>query len=585
MPDCVKAHQKRCMPARVSSRRPIIFRVSLLVCIALMAAAQAQTQSHATEGRASVEDRWIVLVDVSASLDQMDRQWSREVGNPSYRLRNELLSLLQVFLGALDDLDTRRKGFLKVDFFGHGVEAASGLPTWPLHWEDAKNEEWWSAAVPHALAGRTELMPALTRAAEDFAGMSPLARKHLLIVSDGELDVGLLDRGSGVPFGAEERKAYAEMMSPGNAAVEKLRMLRVKVDAIVIDPLAGGGQERQEAVRKKLLSTGEPTIQRQFQRLLDQLESEIASTGRQPYSEGPYFLHALTEILGGQSRPVHPANLGDVVWHTVFPEAVRTGNVAPGPRSLVVLAKADEPVRLCFDESGAQRDLELRFDRESNGYFREPKDSTADVRIRYHATSRYVTWLIHAPGVTCVDPPAAYFGNNAEPGAIAAAPESWWPDGAGGPRLAMAVGVLLSVSLLVVYREQLRDLSLTPKAPFDFAIQNAGNTAFTKPGQRKAIRCIAGNDGIRVDIGRRGVGNRPTAVFAPVDRTSLSYRLCGSGRGWEYRQVQEDKLSGEYAPLGERGVEISFLDFVQRSTVDLRHGNHVVRISHSAYMS
>jgi len=648
--------------------------------------------ASSSESGASAEDRWIVLVDVSASLDQMDRQVSREVGNPGYRLRNELLSLLQVFLGAMNDVDTRRNGFLKVEFFGHGVEAASGLPAWPLHWEDAKSEEWWTMSVPHSLSGRTELMPALSRAADDFAGMNPLARKHLLIVSDGEIDVGPLDRSSGVAFGDEELKAYSEMMSPDNPVLNKLRTLNVKVDAIVIDPLpVGGGKERVETIRQKLLSTGEPTAQRQFQKLLDELEHAIAATGKQPYSEGPYFLHALTESLGGQSRPVHPANLGEVVWHSVFPETLTTGNVAPGSRWLVVLAKANDPVSLCFDESGAARDLLLRYNKETNDYSREPKDSTADVRVRYHATSRYVTWLINAPGVTCVDPAAAYYGNNVElrwstskpvsageplpieleltrwldegptlkwwrdhmgqrvstgsitatanvslpdgsrtlgipltvepandansvvvlrgrlphaesrgsyvvnarltdveqgweeslePKTIVVAPESWWPV---APRMIMALGALLGVSLAFVYREQLKDLSLTPKAPFDFAIYQAGKTAFTKQGQRKAIRFLAGDKDIRVDMGRRGVRRQSTAVFVPTDRSSLSYRLRGSGPGWEYRMNQGDKSFGDYVPLGERGVEVSFLDFVQRSTVDLKHGDHVVRISHSSY--
>jgi hypothetical protein len=392
---------------------------------------------------------------------------------------------------------------------------------------------------------------------------------------------------------------------------------------------------------------------------------------------------------------VHPANLGDVVWHTVFPEAVRNGNVTPGSRWLVVLTKADEPLRLCFDEKGAQRDLLLRYNRERNDYSREPGDNTADVRVRHHATSRYVTWLINAPGVTCVNPPVAYYGNNVElrwvqrkgvsageplpielqltrwqddgpslewwrhhvaprvsggsikatanvslpdgsrrlgiplnvepatdgdsilslkgqlsradsqgsyvvsvrlmdvgqgweetvePGTIEVSPESWWPVGVGGQRVALAAGTLLCISLLVVYREPLKDLSLTPKAPFDFAIQNGGSTSFTKPGQRKSIRFVAADDGIRVDIGRRGVGRRPTVVFSPVDRNSLTYQLCASGRGWEYRQSQ-GQHTGEYVPLGEKGVALSFLDFVQRSTVDLKHGNHVVRISHASYTS
>jgi hypothetical protein len=482
------------------------------------------------------------------------------------------------------------------------------------------------------------------------------------------------------------------MMSPDNPVLNKLRTLNVKVDAIVIDPLAvGGGTERVESIRHRLLSTGEPTAQRQFQKLLDDLSHAIAATGKQPYSEGPYFLHALTESLGGQSRPVHPANLGEVAWHSVFPETLTTGNVAPGSRWLVVVAKANDPVRLCFDESGTGRDLLLRYNRETDDYSREPKDSTADVRVRYHATSRYVTWLINAPGVTCVDPPAAYYGNNVElrwltskpvsageplpieleltrwldegpslkwwrdhmaqrvssgsitatasvslpdgsrtlgipmtvesandantvvvlrgrlpraeskgsyvvnvrltdveqgweeslePNIMAVAPESWLPV---TPHIAMALGAVLCISLVFVYRDQLKDLSLTPKAPFDFAIHQAGITTFTKPGQRKAIRFIAGDKGLRVDIGRRGIRRQPTAVFVPTDRSSLSYRLRGSGQGWEYRMNQGDKSFEDYVPLGERGVELSFLDFVQRSTVDLKHGDHVVRISHSSY--
>ena len=695
LPAYAKAPRKVAVYVPWGSAHRRIF-AAFLLCITFGGSALAQP--HPSEERAAVEDRWIVLVDVSASLDQMDRQLSREVGNPDYRLRNELLSLLQVFLGAMDDVDTRRNGFLKVEFFGHGVETASGLPTWPLHWEDAKDEEWWRVSVPRALAGRTELMPALNRAAEEFSVMSPLVRKHLLVVSDGELDVGPIDRGSGVPFGAEERKAYTEVMSPDNAAVKKLRELKVKVDAIVIDALAARSlPDRQQTIRKKLLATGEPTIHQQFQRLLDELESEVASTGRQPYSEGPYFLHALMETLGGQSRPVNAANLAEVVSNTVFPETVTSGNVAPGSRWLLVSAKTHEPVRLCFDSEGAHREVILRYDKEKNDYSREPTDSTADIRVRYHATSRYVTWLINAPEVTCVEPPGAYYGNNVElrwspgkqtsageplpiqveltrwpgdqgpslewwrghmaqrvssgsikatadvhlpdgsrtlgipltvenrtngdavlllkgqltradsrgpyminvrltdgeqgweesiePMAVEVAPESWLPAGVNAPRLAMAIGVLLCFSLVVVYRDQLKELSITPKAPFDFAVHNGGRTSLTKAGQRKAIRFVAGKDGIRVDIGRRGFTRGSTAVFVPVDQSSMSYRLSGNGHGWEYRQVRGDKSRGEFVPLGEKGVAIAFLDFVQRSTVDLKHGNHVVRISHASYTS
>jgi hypothetical protein len=172
-----------------------------------------------------------------------------------------------------------------------------------------------------------------------------------------------------------------------------------------------------------------------------------------------------------------------------------------------------------------------------------------------------------------------------EPAVFEVAPERWLPAGVGALQLSIAAGVLLSFALVFVYREQLKDLSFTPKAPFDFAIQNSGKTIFTEQGKRKVIRFVAGDDGIRVDIGRRGAGKMPTVIFVPKDRNTLSYRFYGMGHGWEFRQNQGDKLTGEYTLLGESGIEISFLDFVQRSTVDLKHGNHVVRISHASYIS
>ena len=71
------------------------------------------------------------------------------------------------------------------------------------------------------------------------------------------------------------------------------------------------------------------------------------------------------------------------------------------------------------------------------------------------------------------------------------------PAGVGALQLSIVAGVLLSFALGFVYREQLKDLSFTPKAPFDFAIQNNGKTVFTEQGKPKVIRFVAGDDGDR----------------------------------------------------------------------------------------
>ncbi|MEX2261865.1 MAG: hypothetical protein WD696_07925 [Bryobacteraceae bacterium] len=340
---------------------------------------------------APAEHRWIVLVDVSLSSNQADRDVS---------LRNELLSLSQILLGAAAESDTTRRNFLKVFFFGDGVHPA-GLPPGPLRWGDSWPEYRWGVALPRGMGGRTELNKAIERAAEEFESMPAAAAKHLLIVSDGELDVGPHNRRADAPFQPEERTAYRGIFE----STGTLRTLDVAVYTIAIDELAGTSENgRREEIRTRLQATGGANVQEQFLRLLDHIQK----------GEGPYFLHALAESLYGRSRSVLSGNILDAVWQTIFPQAVSSTGVAPGSRALVVFARANEPVRLCLEEGGGSQSLLLRYDAQTRGIVREPPDSNSDVHARRRATSQYATWLIDAPQATCVEPRSAYHGNNVD---------------------------------------------------------------------------------------------------------------------------------------------------------------------------
>ncbi|MEX2261869.1 MAG: vWA domain-containing protein [Bryobacteraceae bacterium] len=537
----------------------------------------------------------------------------------------------------------------------------------------------WEDAVPQGIGGRTEIDKAIQRAAGDFEGMPAAARKHLLVVSDGELDVGPHNRGTGAPFQPEERTAYRGIFG----SIESLRSLDVTVHTIAIDELAGADESRrQEEIRTRLRATGGASVPEQFLRLLDHLQR----------GEGPYFLHALAQSLLGRPRSVLPGNVLDVVWQTIFPEAVLSGRVAPGSRNLVVFARANEPVRLCLEGSN---ELLLRYDAQSGGIVREPQDSSADVYARRLATSQYATWLIDAPQATCVEPRRAYHGNNVAlrwlPDKPAHAGDplpieldlwrwseqepslAWWrtymadqilhkrinavatvspPEGppipvvldakvVSGheevvvltgrlPEAAAAGSYTISAKLVVGDSNQAWEETVAPKtfqvgerpgifdgyrwlwaiiiiivailaallhfrpalvwrrrapiADFKFVIHHEGGVEVTDPMQPRVVSFVAKGEQIHSECGTRADEHGPTAIFEPVSRSSYKVRVV-SGTGWQYRRVDNDPNvpSSAFMPLGQTGVAISKLDFVNGHALELKHGKDVVQIRHAGY--
>jgi len=338
---------------------------------------------------AGEEHRWIALVDVSGSSDAVDRE---------RRLRRELLQLSQIFLAAGGEVDGRRSSALSVYFVGNEVRPA--VPNnGALRWDNVPVEI--IAPEPPDPGTRSRLDLGLERAASEFRQVSSFTRKHLLIISDGELDVDPNNRPTGAPFQEEERLAYRRIFSD---TIPALRAAGVTVDAVALET----GNLTEEHIRAQLLRTRGDTAAAQFLRFLDGQRGVAL-----PIREGPYFLYALATSLSGQFHlAAEESDLANVVWQTMFPDSVRQRAVAPGSRALVVFAAAGDPVRLCVGGRGDLPDILIRDDRQTGAVSVQPPSQ--DINARYHATQNYTVWLIRAPNATCVEPGTAYHGSNVE---------------------------------------------------------------------------------------------------------------------------------------------------------------------------
>jgi hypothetical protein len=271
------------------------------------------------------------------------------------------------------------------------VRAAS-LPDQPLRWNDVPFE---IRETYDDIRQRSRLDLALQRAAQDF-GSAPGYRKHLLVVSDGELDVGPGNRPTGAPHQAEERAAYIRIFKE---TVPALRRLGVTVDTIAIN----AGDFPEQRVRAELLETGGRTVSEQF----------LAFLQKQPAAEGAHFLYALARSLSGQFRPIAgESGLANVMWQSIFPESVRRRAVAPGSTALLVFARNDEAVQLCLGDGGSERQVVIHRNAGTGAVSVEP--ANAGVAARYQATTHHTVWLIQAPAATCVEPGTAYHSNNVE---------------------------------------------------------------------------------------------------------------------------------------------------------------------------
>jgi hypothetical protein len=380
-------------------------RIVPVIVLLLAGATPLRGQPIAAAG---YEDHyWLMLVDASMSFAAIDREVTARIGTSSYRLRNELLTLSQILLGVVTETDPRRRNFVKVVFFGSSVRPKAS--TWePIRWPNVQAEASWH--FPTDINDRTDVVAAIQHGAEELEKVTGSVRRHLLLISDGEMDVGETNRRRGTTFREEEVAAYRRVFAE-DGPILRLGRSQVAVHTIAIDALARDDENsRQQEIRAVLSRMGAATVGGQFLALLEHLAKE-AGSGPQPFSEGPYFLEAFAQATAGNARLLLPTRPLEVVWQTFFPEATFRRTITPGSSFLVALARADEPVRLCFN-GAASPNVTLRYDRATGTRTTEP--TGAPIRAQYQATSQYVTWLIAEPTATCIEPSTAYHGNDVE---------------------------------------------------------------------------------------------------------------------------------------------------------------------------
>jgi hypothetical protein len=354
---------------------------------------------------------WIVMLDVSASFEKLQASSDGgAAGLPGeYKLRNELPSLLYTLLAALNRAEGgAREDYLSVYFFGRGVHRVDSVQAERVQWGNERSDAWWEARqreLPAGIRARSELDRALEWSVQDFSNDTiPNVKRHLILVSDGELDVGLQGRRPGAPPGEEELAAYDQLLDSRNGTIGWLQSHGVAIHTLAVDEKLRGSEDRlrQLEIRSELASKqlgGTPGLERARSLIRERMSTHL------PYvSEGPFVMQAIAEGPGGsgtRSRSVNSDNLYKVLWETFFPETPLGRYVAPGTRMVLVLARTGEPVVVSVE--GSPSPVTLRYDLDTNQPAIIGDTNGRIARVNARRSAQHVTWVIesnHIVGVT-----------------------------------------------------------------------------------------------------------------------------------------------------------------------------------------
>jgi hypothetical protein len=378
--------------------------VATLAALLLSTVGRAQTPSAKSAPGEPKSRFWIVLLDASLSEEKRDEKMSQELGKPGYRLRNETLTLLQSLLASLS---IREQGlehdYLEVYVFGKEVRAITDLPDRPVDWNSVQTEEWWDQHVPQDIGSRTDYFAALQKAVDSFKSKHQEAEKKLILISDGELDVGPINRPSrGKLEPQEEVERYRNLLRPDAPLMNALTAREISVCTIALDDDLYGPNDvaRQKEIEARLTETrpGDPSPLGHALAIIESLVGRVGPDGRLPYSEGPYVMRALADQFGGQAHSVSAENVLDVLWSTIFPDAQSHRIVVPpGTRQVIAFAPLDTPVLVKLVKDGRPQEVRLRYDSQNGGAVVEPREARADVTPQVHPTSQFANWVIESP--------------------------------------------------------------------------------------------------------------------------------------------------------------------------------------------
>jgi hypothetical protein len=379
----------------------------VLLAVLLIAPGSFAQQKSENDPKMPESQYWIVLLDVSLSSEQRDREQSQVIGRENYRLRNEILTMTQTLLALLRERNPNENDYLDVYLFGNETRRIKELPSRPIEWGDIQDEDWWDAQVPRDIGSRTNYMDAIHQAVDLFQAQHKEARKNLLLISDGELDLGEINRKSQGTLEKEELERYRSFLRTDNPLMKRLADNRVSIYTLALDPKLGDLNDvvRQKQIGQRLAAArlgGASALERGLS-VLEDLAGRIGPDGRMIESEGPYVLRALADQFGGKARSVRYDNVLDVMWETVFPDQERRRlHLPPNTKKVIVSAPVDSPIQVKINRDGQKEEVSLEYDKDRTSYRLTPPDAKID-KVSVRATSQYATWLIESENLAEID--------------------------------------------------------------------------------------------------------------------------------------------------------------------------------------
>jgi hypothetical protein len=379
----------------------------LLAALLIASGSFAQRRKPGNDSKGLDSQYWIVLLDVSLSSEQQDREQSQAIGNENYRLRNEILSMTQTMLALLRERNPNENDYLDVYLFGDETRRIKALPARPVEWSDIQDEDWWDAQVPRDIGSRTNYIEALRKAVDLFQSEHKEARKNLLLISDGELDLGKINRSSQGTLEKEELARYRSFLRTDNPLMKRLADNKVDVYTLALDQKLEDLNDtvRQKQIGQRLAAArlgGASALERGLS-IVEDLAGRVGSGGKMVESEGPYVLRALADQFGGKARSVRYDNVLDVMWETVFPDQERRRlHLPPNTKKVIVSAPVDSPIQVKIRKDGQKEEVSLEYDKDRTSYRLTPPDAQLD-KVNVRATSQYATWLIESENLAEID--------------------------------------------------------------------------------------------------------------------------------------------------------------------------------------
>jgi hypothetical protein len=380
---------------------------ALLAALLIASWSFAQRREPGDDPNEPESQYWIVLLDVSLSSEQQDREQSRAIGRENYRLRNEILTMTQTLLALLRERNPNENDYLDVYLFGNQTRRIKELPARPIEWGDIQDEDWWDAQVPRDIGSRTNYMDAIHQAVDLFQAQHKEARKNLLLISDGELDLGEINRKVQGTLEKEELERYRTFLRTDNPLMKRLADNRVSIYTLALDPKLRDLNDvvRQKQIGQRLAAArlgGASALERGLS-VVEDLAGRVGPGGKMIESEGPYVLRALADQFGGKARSVRYDNVLDVMWETVFPDQERRRlNLPPNTKKVIVSAPVESPIQIKIKKGGEKEEVTLEYDKDRTSYRLTPPEAEID-KVSVRATSQYATWLIESDNLAEID--------------------------------------------------------------------------------------------------------------------------------------------------------------------------------------